>query len=370
MRNGSRPHARTKRRLRVPLTGLIAAGIAFGGCAIEAPPDPLKEETLAAGMDEICARTNQVFESFGIKGEDEAGIAAEHRDTAKVLRRLADDLEEPEVTRDAEPQLEAFVGATRKVANLDEKVAEAAARDDWRAMRAAQRERDAADAWRKGVAVSIGTHQCAERLPADVLLTGTGPSEEIEFAEPVNTVEQAARPLVRGWNGAKLAGTEQYGPVGQAEIVGPRGTRHPTYFIPTRSGRLYPFGRALHEYGGLRPAPADNDADEAVNDVLASIRAGDAKAFNATLADPDGPLRARKDGFAGIGPGGGPSELVTLLRETGVVAQPLGRNVTWAFYLVPGDEMDSVLVLAHQPGAGPHYRLEAIYSVPKRIRNP
>ncbi len=359
-----------KRRLRAPLTGLVAAGISLGGCAIEAPPDPLKEETLAAGMDRVCVESNRAFEAFGAKGQEDAEIAIEHRDTAKVLRKLADRLEEPEVTRDAESQMEAFVGATRKVAGLDERIAEAAAKGEWQAMRAAQRERDAAQAWREGVAVSIGTSFCAERNMPEVQLTGTGPSEEIVFAEPANTVEQAARPLVRAWKGAKLAGTEQYGPIGQAEIVGPNDTRHPTYFVPSRSGRLNPFGRAIHEYGGLRPAPADNDADKAVNDVLASIRAGDARAFNATLADPHGPLRARKDGFAGIGPGNEPSEMVTLLRETGVVAQPLGRNVTWAFYLVPGTEMDTVLVLAHQPGAAPHYRLDAVYSVPGAVRNP
>lgn len=372
------------------LTMSVAFLVACGGS------DQVTKENLAAAMDQVCSDATADFDALGPRGMTNGGIALEVEGTSAVRRQIVDELNEIDADDEAQPLLDEYVAASEEIIANDQKVIAAAKKDDTDAVNAAFGETQAAFDSRDGVAEKIGTEVCGKTVEIAVEPTGTEPPADLDYAKPSNTVDQAAKAFLEAARsgdcdamnethhtdateltqelcgqvttmvaGAKVAGTEQYGPVGQAEVVTKDGTHLPTYFVADLDGELRYGGDTIHDQGGLRPAPEGNDAEQQAKATVTAIRDDDPEAFNAVLESEDSPFHVEGDSFDEFGSGKFVKSLVGDIRDGDDEPVQLGLNSTWGFYFLPGSEHDWVLAMIHRPGAGGNYVFGGYYPVPK-----
>ncbi len=383
------------RRLIAVLAALLATGAILAACG-GGDDKPLTSDTLAAGMDQVCTDFNPVWDDFGTRGLVNSGIRAEFESTAATRRDFADQLETLEAADSAQENLDAYIAVTRKLADEDEAIAKAAAADDTGAVNKAFGDQTPTFEERDELVEEIGLEVCGAPADAEVIPTETGPADDLAYAEPKNTIEEAADAYVTAATsgycqkinqqrhadsgaideagceqissvigGAEVLGTEGYGPVGQAEIESKDEVRYPTYFVEDLDGNLRYGGDAIHDSGGLRPAPEGNDAAETIGEAITAIREGDAEAFNAILVNDESPFVVKKDDFAEFGSGDYAESFIGDIREGDGAAEQLGINSTFAFHLFEGSEYDWVVALVHTPGSGKEYRFSGYYPIPK-----
>lgn len=373
---------------------LLFAGFAFVACG--GGEEEITPDNLAAAMDEVCAESNATFDDLGTRGLTNPALALEFEGMAEVRQSVVDDLNELNVNEEAQSELDEYIAASEETVAVDKQIAKAAADDDTAAVNEAFTAQEAAFARRDRISKRIGHEVCGQYVDIKVEETGTGPPDDLDYEEPKNTVEEAAdRWLKAGYSGscvalnrnrhtdageleidgceaasealkgATIAGVESYGPVGQAEIVGADGTHYPTFFVNDLDSVLRYAGDAIHDSGGLRPAPEDNDADATAEAVVNAIRDNDVPAFNATLPDESSLFVVKGDTFDTFSGGNYNPLFVKDIRDTDVEPVPLGLNSAYGYYFVEGSEYDWVVSLIHNPGAGGNYRFAGYYPIPK-----
>lgn len=375
------------------LLAVIVAGFSFAACGGNEPVTP---DTLAAAMDDVCTSANADFEAMGTRGLDLPGIASEYEGTAVVRQGVIDGLSGIDADQDAQKLLDSYVAASNKIVEQDKAIAKAAADGDQAAVNAAFGEQNSAFAERDTAAKEIGTKVCGQDVDIRVEPTGTAPPGDLKAVEPTNTVDAIAASYVKNGaagdcaasnadrhtdagelsadqcksvqaalTGGKVAGTESYGPVAQAEIIGDQGMHLATYFVTDLDGNLRYGGDAIHDSGGLRPAPEGNDAEATAKETVTAIRDNDAAAFNATLTSTESPFKVKGDGFETFGSGKFVKDFVGDIRNGDAEPVQLGLNSTYGFYFLPGEKYDWVITMIHTPGIGGKYRFAGYYPVPK-----
>jgi hypothetical protein len=377
------------------LLALLASVFAVAACGSNNNPT-VTPDTLASAMDEVCTDTNADFEAMGTRGLTMDGIAAEFEGYAEVRQAVVDGFNELNTDDQAEPQLQKYIDASEQVIAQDKAIAKAAAEGDQKAMNEAFAAQTKAFNERDKVAKEIGTEVCGQTPEIKVEKTGTAPPSDLNVVEPKNTVEDAADNYIeatasgncglinanrhtdagdldeasckaagQALKGAKVIGTESYGPVAQAEILSGNGTHYPTYFVTDLDGNLRYGGDAIHDSGGLRPAPEGNDAEATAEATVNAIRDNDAAAFNETLAFEDSPFWIKGDTVEKFGEGAYNEEFIKDVKDGDADPIQLGLNSTWAFYFLEGSKYDWVLSFTHNPGIGGHYAFTGYYPIPK-----
>lgn len=373
---------------------LLMSALAFAACGGEKELTP---DTLAAAMDEVCAATNAEFDALGTRGTTTAGLVAEFQGRAEVRQGQVDGLRELNVSEEARAGLDEYVGLTEKMVAQDGKIAEVATEDDNDALDEAFKEHDALGAQRDQAVEELGLEVCGAPAEMEVEETGTAPPEDLEYAEPDGTIEEAVQAYLANWQdgdcsvivedhhtdsgdpsggsceqavplmkGARAEGSEQYGPVGQAEIVREDGTHIPTTFVQDLDGELRWAGDAVHDAGGMRKAPEDNDSQESIDATVAAIRDNDGKAFNELLPDQEGGFVIEGGGrFDTFSDGEYNAAFVADVRASDRDPVQLGLNSAFGYYLLPGEKHDWVLGTIHAPGTGSEYRFQSYLPIPK-----
>ena len=347
-------------------------------------------------MDEVCTGTNSDFDDLGTRGLTNPALVLEFEGMAEVRQSVVDGMNDLNVNAEAQADLDAYIAASEELITQDKAIAEAAAADDTEAVNAAFTAQESAFADRDEAAKKIGTEVCGQTAEIKVEETGTAPPEDLDYAEPKNTVEEAADAWIKagaanscvGLNrnrhtdageleinqceaasavlkGATVAGTESYGPVGQAEIVSKDGIHYPSFFINDLDSVLRFAGDAIHDGGGMRPAPEGNDAEATAEAVVAAIRDNDGAAFNETLPEKSSQFQVEGDTFDTFGDGEFIAGFIKDIRDTDVEPVQIGLNSAFGFYYVEGSEYDWVMTLIHNPGTGANYRFSGYYPVPK-----
>ncbi|MBN8867249.1 MAG: hypothetical protein J0H98_06820 [Solirubrobacterales bacterium] len=383
------------KKLAVLLVTLLA-GFAVTACGSSNSNKEVTSDTLASAMDEVCTETNADFDSLGVRGLSNPAIALEFQGTAEVRQAVIDGFEELNVNDDAQAELDKYVAASEKIIAQDKAIAKAAEDGDQKAMGEAFAAQDAAFKERDKVAKELGTEVCGQTPDIKVEDTGTAPPSDLDAVEPKNTVEEAADQYLKdGISGdceainanrhtdagelaeescasvkkalvnGKVAGTESYGPVGQAEIVGNADIHLPTYFVTDLDGNLRYGGDAINDQGGLRPAPEGNDAQATAEATVQTIRDNDVDAFNATLPDSESAFFVKGGDVADFSDGKFTKEFVADIKDGDAEPVQLGLNSTWGFYFLEGSKYDWVMAMIHIPGLGGHYRFSGYYPVPK-----
>lgn len=378
------------------LLAVLMSAVFVAACGSSTANKEVTPDNLAASMDEVCTDTNADFEALGTRGLTMPAIAAEFEGTAEVRQAVIDGLNELNANADAKKELQSYIDASEKVVTQDKAIAKAAADNDQKAMNEAFLAQSNAFEEREKVAKEIGTEVCGQAADIKVEPTGTAPPEDLNAVEPKNTVEDAADNYIKAAESgdcgqinsnrhtdagdldqpscksvqkslvnAKVAGTESYGPVGQAEIVGSDGTHFPTYYVTDLDGNLRYGGDAINDQGGLRPAPEGNDAETTAEATVNAIRDNDAAAFNATLPFEDSPFWIKGDTVDSFGSGDFNADFIKDVKDGDAEPVQLGLNSTWGFYFLEGSKYDWVLVMVHNPGIGGKYRFAGYYPVPK-----
>ncbi len=383
-------------RRALPLICLLAV-VPVAGCGggDGSPPEgPLAKAELAVAADEVCGAADARFATTGPRGVTNAGLAAEFENTTEIVAERQRGLEELEPKASVKADYERFLGAAAAVVAADRAVAEAAAADDQVGVDRAFGDLGRATARRDKAARDLGMKVCGGLPEPKVEETGTGPGEDVSFAEPRNTVEEAlgdylaatesrdcgaindaehsdngtfsARvcgSVADGYAGAKVLATEQYGPAGAAEIVA-NAQPFTLHFVEDTDGVLRRGGDIVVDDGGLRPANEGIDADQVAADTVAAIRAGDAEAFNETLSVDDQSFEVEGGGFDAVGTGKTGDDLVEAIRrDEGAEPEPLGANQAYAFYLLDTEGKDFVLILVHEPGSRTAYRFRGFFPI-------
>lgn len=375
---------------------LLSAGAIFTACGGDSGDDPVTADNLVAVADDVCTENNRGFEELGVRGLTNPGIADEFEGTAKVRRQFVSAFEGIEIDDSVPAEWDEYIALTKKLAASDEAVAAAAEKNDDAAVGKAFEAQTALYEDRDKLAEKLGFEVCGRSPEIEVVESGTGPADDLVFAEPENTVEEAADTYLKAGisgdceafnaerhtdagklepaqceaaaqslKGGEVIATEQYGPVGVAEIVGAEDVHYATYFATDLDGQLRYAGDVINDGGGLRPATEGDDADANAAAAITALRDGDAMGFNEVLLDPENSsLKAEKDGFSKIGEGDFGKQFITEIRKTGAESELLGKNASYAFYLVEGDEYDWVINLVHAPGAGNHYRMSGYFPIP------
>ncbi len=366
-------------------------------CGGSGDDGPLDRADLVSAADAICTDTNLRFDETGIRGVTNEGVLAEMTATSEIAGDTLEQLEALEVSEEAQSDWDAYLEQYRKTVATDESIVADAKNDDTEAVDAGFTKLSEDYTVRQKAAATVGLKVCSQDPDLKIEETGTGPADDVVYAEPGNTVEEAAKAWVSAIRsgdcakandarhtdageldaagckaagaalaGAEIVASEQYGPVGMAEIVA-ADVHYPTMFVEDLDGELRYGIDVVNDNGGLRPAPDGNDADETADAWLAAVREGDAEAFNATIFEPEreGSFKATEDDFKAIGQGEFGEGLVTAVRGSDAEVQPLGINANWAFYLVEGEEYDYVLNFVHSPGAGVEYRFSGYWPIPK-----
>lgn len=383
------------KKLAVLLT-LLLAGFAIAACGSSSSNKEVTPDTLVAAMDEVCTDTTADFEALGTRGLTNAALAQEFEGTAEVRQAVVDGFNELNVDDEAQAQLDQYVAASEKVIASDKAIAKAAADDDDAAVGKAFEQQTKAFDERDAVAEKLGTEVCGKPTEIRVEPTNTAPPEDLAYAEPTNTIEDAAKGYAEAvesgdckainavrhtdageleaencdiakqqFKGARVVGTEQYGPAGQAEIVVDDGTHYATYFVEDLDGKLKYGGDAIHDQGGLRPAPEGNDSEAVANDVVGAIRDDDVDAFNATLPSTDSGFLVKGDSVDEFSDGKFTKDFLADVRATDDEPVQLGLNSTFGYYFLPGEKYDWVISTIHVPGIGGKYGLSGYYPVPK-----
>jgi len=382
------------KKLAVLFVVLVSA-FAVTACGSSKNP-VVTPDTLAAAMDGVCTDAQVDFESLGTRGTTNAQLALEFEGTQEVRQAVVDGLNELNLDDQAKKAIQPYIEASEKVVASDKAIAKAAAADDDAAVQQAFKQQNAAFNERDKAAKELGTKVCGQRVETEVVPTGTAPPADLDYAEPTNTIEEAADGYIKAFKdkdcakvnenrhtdageltdqicnqvavafkNATVKGTEQYGPVGQAEIVA-GGVNYPTFFVEDFDNILKYAGDTVNDQGGLRPAPEGNDAQESVDATFAAIRDNDAAAFDETLPDEDSGFNIKKDGeFDTFSDGKYNAPFVKDVRAGDENPIQLGLNSTWGFYYYPGSKNDWVVTAVHIPGLGGHYRFSGYWPVPK-----
>lgn len=364
-------------------------------CGSDSDPQ-ITPDTLAAAMDEVCDAYTPTFEDLGTRGLTNGGLALEFEGSSQVRQMVVDELSGLDADDAAQKELDKYIAVSEKVISADKKIVEAAKDDDDAAVNEAFAEQSAAFSERDRVATEIGTEVCGKSTEVRVEETGTTPPEDLNYAEPKNTIEEASKGYVAAikagncaqinknrhtdagdlapeecmaaqasLKGAFIEGSESYGPVGMAEVVSGDGTHFPTVFIEDLDRNLRYAADTIHDGGGLRPAPEDNDADETVDTLFTAIQDGDVESFNSVLPDADSGFHLEADGSIKDFSDGQYSEAFLEDVKSGAEPVQLGINAAFAFYFLEGTKNDWVINLLHRPGTGGHYAFSGYYPIPK-----
>lgn len=380
----------------VVLLAVFMSAFVVAACGSSSDDEQITTETLAAAMDEVCTERNPDFDAMGTRGLNNPGMAVEFEASAEIRQSVVDGFRELNVDDEAQAELDKYIAASEKIIAQDKEVAKAAAADDTDAVNLAFATQSKAFEERDEIAGELGTEVCGQTVEIKVEPTGTAPPEDLVYAEPKNTIEAAADEYVAAakagnckavnanrhtdageleaenceilkgqFKGAEVAGTEQYGPVGQAEIVSGEGVHYPTYFVEDLDGMLRYGGDAIHDSGGLRPAPDGNDAQETADAVFKALREGDVEAFNETLPDEESAFFVEGESLDSFSEGEFNEAFVSDVKDSGAAPIQLGLNSTFGFYFLEGSEYDWVMTLIHIPGSGADYRLSGYFPIPK-----
>ncbi|MCB0861808.1 MAG: hypothetical protein KDB66_01180 [Solirubrobacterales bacterium] len=377
------------------LLALLASVFAVTACGSSKNPT-ITPDTLASAMDEVCTDTNADFEALGTRGLTMPAIAAEFQGYAEVRQAVIDGFDELNTDDDAKKELQPYIDASEKVVAQDKTIAKAAAENDQKAMNQAFAAQGAAFNERDKAARELGTKVCGQ--PADIKVepTGTAPPDDLDAYQPKNSVDDAVAKYIKAAQSgncglinanrhtdagdldepncasvqkslanAKVAGTESYGPVAQAEIVGADGTHFTSYFVTDLDGNLRYGGDAIHDQGGLRPAPEGNDSQATAEATVQAIRDDDAAAFNETLPFEDSPFWIKGEKVDKFGDGEYNAEFIKDIKDGDAEPVQLGLNSAWGFYFLEGSKYDWVISTIHIPGVGGKYRFSGYYPIPK-----
>ncbi|MCO5315431.1 MAG: hypothetical protein M9938_04610 [Solirubrobacterales bacterium] len=381
------------KKLIAVLAVSIASTAALTACG---GSDQVTKENLASTMDQICTDFNPKFDQLGVRGIENDQVALEIEGTSEVRKQVIEAFKGVDADQDAQTGLDRYIAASEAILPYDRQIVAAAKQDDTAGVNRAFKDFNAAYAERTAVAKELGLKVCGSTPELKVEPTGTEPPADLKAVEPKNGIEAAAaghlkaigsgdcktinaarhtdageldeaacKQVATVLGGAKVAGTEQYGPVGQAEIVGRDGTHYPTYFVTDLDGTLRYGGDAIHDGGGLRPAPEGNDAEATAEDTVRAIRDSDAAAFNETLPGKSSAFWVDGEKFESFGKGKFNREFIEDIRNSDAEPVQLGLNSTWGFYFLEGSRYDWVISMIHVPGSGGHYRFSGYYPIPK-----
>lgn len=368
----------------------VAVGCGGGGA--------LNQQELVSAADEICSENLAAYETLGVRGFTNAGIAAEMAGTARVAEEGLDSLEDLEVESSVPAAWNTYLTAVRQMAATDRRIVRAAKAEDDAGVSAGFAKLDRLFAERRKAAEALGLKSCGRPAEIELEKTGTGPAEELVTVEPSDDVDAAAEAWIAaiksgscgaingmihtdggaytaeqcatatdGYRNAKVVASEQYGPVGMAEIVAD-GVHWPTLFVVDirDDRRMRKVVDTINDSGGLRPAAEGNDADEIAKATVEAIREGDAEAFNRAADDPNGNGSfIVEEGFTTIGAGPYSKGFVESIRSGDAEPELLGINATFAVYQIDGEQYDYALVLVHTPGDGNSYRVTGLYPMPR-----
>ncbi len=378
------------------LLAVILSAFAFAACGSSNSNPEVTPDNLAASMDKVCTDAEQDFEAMGTRGLTNPQLVKEFEGVAVVRQAVVDGFNELNLNEEAKAEIQPYVAASEEIITADKAIAKAASEDDTKALNAAFAEQGKAFAKRDQAAKEIGTEVCGTQVETEVEPSGTEPPEDLAYPEPTNTVEEAADGYLAtmkqgdcaGINSnrhsdageldpqacqqvssslakATVAGTESYGPVGQAEIVA-GGVNYPTFFVEDMDNVLRYGGDAINDNGGLRPAPEGNDSQETVDATFAAIRDNDAAAFNDSLSDESSAFQLKEgadvDTFSD---GTYAKSFLADVRAGDAEPVQLGLNSTFGFYFYEGSENDWVLTTVHVPGIGGDYGFSGYWPVPK-----
>lgn len=378
------------------LLAVLMSVFAVTACGSSNSNKEVTPDNLASSMDQVCTDANADFEALGVRGLTNPQLALEFAGTAEVRQAVIDGFNELNLNDDAKAAIADYITASEKIIAQDKAIAKAAAADDTEAVNKAFAEQNKAFAERDKAAKELGTEVCGQKADIKVEPSGTEPPADLDYAEPKNTIEEAATDYLKGFKSgncseinsnrhsdagqldaatckqvstalknATVAGTEQYGPAGQAEIVA-AGTHYATAFIEDLDGVLRYSGDSINDAGGLRPATEGNDSQETVDATIAAIRDNDGAAFNKTLPDKSSGFWLDKEGqFDTFSPGKYNKPFIADVRDSDSEPVQLGLNATFGFYYFEGSKNDWVLTTIHNPGIGSHYRFSGYWPVPK-----
>lgn len=383
------------KKLAVLLVLLMSAFVVVA-CGSSNSQKEVTPENLASSMDQVCSDAEADFDSLGTRGLTNPQLVLEFEGTSEVRQAVIDGLNELNLNDEAKTEIQPYIDASEKVVASDKAVIKAASEDDTAAVTKAFKQQTAAFAERDEAAKDLGTKVCGQQLKTEVEPTGTEPPADLAYAEPKNTIEEAADGYVAaikagdcakinenrhsdagemddatckqvsgGFQNATVQGTESYGPVGQAEVVA-AGTNYPTFFVEDQDHVLRYGGDAVNDNGGLRPAPEGNDSQDTVDAAFAAIRDNDGAAFNQTLPDESSGFWLKDDGeFDSFSDSKYNKPFVKDVREGDGDPVQLGLNSTFGFYYYEGTDNDWVVTTVHIPGLGGHYRFSGYWPVPK-----
>ncbi len=376
---------------------LVACGVSE---PIANPNVPLDKEGLIAAADEACAESKRAFEAAGPRGITNEGVAAEVASTVRIYDERIASLEALQVAQELRPLWNRYLAGERAKRAGFQDVVEAATADDDDGVSTGFDSVTKAGEARDKAARELGFEVCGLPPEVSIASTGTGPAQDLVFVQPGDDVKAASRRFVEiaatgkcdainrmmhsdaapyseefcsyapSYNkGATIVATEQYGPAGVAEVVAKDGTHVVNVFVVDVNGdrTFRKVTDVIHDSGGVRPAPENNDAEQVARETVAAIRTGDAAAFNrvSDYPDSDGSFAVKEDGFTTFGNGSYQKGFVDSIRSSTAEPQLLGINAAFALYLIQGDDFDYVMTFNATAGDGSKYRFSGFYPIPK-----
>lgn len=379
---------------------LLTSGFVFVACGGGNSNDSnevVTTDNLTAAMDEVCAESDRRFADLGTYGMNNEGLAAEFNGLVEERQASLEDLQGLNLDENAQAEFDKYVAALEDAIAANQAVADAAEAGDDDAVNEAFKEMEAVFAKRDKVADEMGLEVCGQATEVEVEATGTAPPEDLEYAEPKDTVDDAAAAYLAAikagdcdaindlWHtdageaspeiceaietdfkGARLQGTEPYGPVGAAQYESADERYFLVNFAVDLDGEMRYIGEAIQSYGGLRPAPENNDADQTIEDLVAAIRDDDGKAFNATLPDQTGGFVLKEgDPVKNFSDGEFAQDFIGDVKSGDTEPVQLGINAAFAYYFLEGSEYDWAINLIHAPGSGAKYRFSGYFPLPK-----
>jgi hypothetical protein len=377
------------------LLALSLSAFVVVACGSNSNPE-VTPDNLAASMDKVCTDANADFEAMGTRGLTNPQLVLEFEGMAEVRQAVIDGFDELNLNDEAKQEIKPYIEASEQVIAQDKAIVKAASDDDTEAVNKAFDEQQKAFDQRDEAAKKIGTEVCGQPVKTEVEPSGTKPPSDLAYAEPKNTIEEAAdgyiaaikagdcakinenrhsdagemddktcQQVSTGMASATVQGTESYGPVGQAEVVA-AGTNYPTFFVEDSDHVLRYGGDAVNDNGGLRPAPEGNDSQDTVDAAFAAIRDNDGAAFNQTLPDESSGFWLKDEGeFDSFSDSKYNKPFVKDVRDGDGDPVQLGLNSTFGFYYYEGTDNDWVVTTIHIPGLGGHYRFSGYWPVPK-----
>jgi len=378
----------------IALFVLLTSMFAVAACGSSDSDPEVTPENLASAMDEVCQNNDAAFTNLGTRGLTNAAIALELTGFAEARQLTVDELDGLNTNDEARTELDKYLVASEGIITADQAIVKAAESGEDEAVNKAFDEQGKAFDARDKVANELGLEFCGQVREIELEKTGTAPPEDLNYAEPTDTIEQAADAYLASvqagncnklrhtdagemkpadcnaakasFKGAKIVETEQYGPVGVAEFVTADGTHIPTVFINDVDDEFRFASDAVHDFGGLRTAPEDNDADQTVDELFKAIQDDDVEAFNAVLPDSDGGFYIEgSDTVDDFSDGEYSDAFLKDVRSGDSEPVQLGINAAFAFYFLEGSENDWVIQLIHAPGGGSHYAFQGYYPIPK-----